>query len=114
MKPQITEKQLKALESLGQTETANRIRREINLKAKIEEIESSQRKTAEQAAKGLDFQTGVEYFDYCIDSHINGNFSQCERLFKDLTKADQKNLLNYISESYTAENPAYKYYFKQL
>lgn len=48
-------------------------------------------------AKKLDFSTEYEYFDYCIDSYINGNFSQCKNLFKAMTKKDKNNLLIYIS-----------------
>jgi len=47
-------------------------------------------------AKGLDFQTESEYFDYCIDSFINGNFTQCRKLFNDMRKQDRKELVNYI------------------
>lgn len=48
-------------------------------------------------AKGLDFETESDYFNYCIDSHINGNFSQCKRLFNDMRKEDRKGLLNYLN-----------------
>lgn len=48
-------------------------------------------------AKGLDFETESDYFEYCIDSHINGNFSQCKRLFEDMRQQDKKVFLNYMN-----------------
>lgn len=51
-------------------------------------------------AKRLDFTTEAEYFDYCVQSHINGNFSQCKKLFKDMTKADRHRLIEYIRDNY--------------
>lgn len=47
-------------------------------------------------AKGLDFETETDYFEYCIDSHINGNFTQCENLFNDMSRTDQKTFLSYL------------------
>ena len=47
-------------------------------------------------AKGLDFESETDYFNYCIDSYINGNFTQCKRLFKDMGRGDQKDLIEYI------------------
>ncbi len=63
-------------------------------------------------AKKLDFETEEQYFDYCIDSHINGNFSQCERLFKDMTKQDKKRLISYLQE--TSHKDIEKFYFNLL
>lgn len=48
-------------------------------------------------AKELDFTTEMEYFQYMIDSHINGNFTQCENLFKAMKKEDKKVFLNYMN-----------------
>lgn len=47
-------------------------------------------------AKRLDFTTEDQYFQYCADSHINGNFSQCRELFKAMTKADKHRLIEYL------------------
>lgn len=44
-------------------------------------------------AKELDFNSGYEYFRYCIDSFINGQKDQCRSLFNDMSKDDQKNLV---------------------
>lgn len=62
-------------------------------------------------AKKLDFSTEYEYFDYCIDSHINGNFSQCEKLFKAMTKKDRKRLIDFIPEELKEIK---NFYFKLL
>ena len=50
-------------------------------------------------AKELDFTTEIEYFDYCIDSHINGNLIQCEDLFEAMKKQDRLALIKYIDNS---------------
>lgn len=49
-------------------------------------------------AKGLDFETTAQYFDYLIDSHINGNFSQCKDLFFDMFPADREKFLSYCKQ----------------
>ena len=43
----------------------------------------AKRKYAEDLAKELDFTHDYEYFDYIIDSLVNGNRSQVKKLFKD-------------------------------
>lgn len=63
-------------------------------------------------AKQLDFDTEENYFEYCIESHINGNFSQCEDLFKKMSKADKKRLIRYIEQTGLAE--VEKFYFNLL
>ena len=68
-------------------------------------------------AKELDFQTEAEFFDYCIDSHINGNFSQCKELFKSMSKADQKELLLHIERNFVtgfSDKEIYNFYFNLL
>ena len=63
-------------------------------------------------ARELDFTTETEYFDYLIDSHINGNFSQCKRLFTDMKKEDQKRAIKYLLE-YGSEK-IYLFYLELL
>jgi hypothetical protein len=71
-------------------------------------------------AKKLDFTIEIEYFDYCINSYFNGNFSQCEELFKDMSKQDKKGLLNYIKTSYNCQEnyinvlEVYSFYFNLI
>ena len=65
-------------------------------------------------AKALDFSTETEYFDYCIDSYANGNYSQCQELFKDMSKADRKRLIQYIRDSFGYVHKAETYYFNLL
>jgi len=50
-------------------------------------------------AKKLDFATEEQYFQYCADSHINGNFTQCKSLFKAMTKADKHRLISYLRDN---------------
>lgn len=59
-------------------------------------------------AKGLDFETTAQYFDYLIDSHINGNFSQCKELFFDMFPADREEFLSYCKQ-YTEQ---YQFYIE--
>lgn len=65
-------------------------------------------------ARKLDFTTETEYFDYCINSYLNGNYSQCKELFKAMTKADRKNLIEYIRGCYDYEHEVLKYYISLL
>lgn len=65
-------------------------------------------------AKRLDFSTETEYFDYCINSYFNGNFSQCKELFKAMTKTDKKRLIDYIRGCYDHQHEVEKFYFSLL
>ena len=67
-------------------------------------------------AKSLDFNNEIQYFDYCIDSHINGNFDQCKELFADMTKQDRKRLIEYIEGCYDhpQSKAVYRFYWAML
>lgn len=65
-------------------------------------------------AKQLDFQSETEYFDYCIDSYINGNKDQCKNLFKKMKKEDRKRLLNYISQEMIQPSHMFNFYLNLL
>ena len=65
-------------------------------------------KNLKTLAKQLDFKNDADYFEYCIESYINGNFQQCKKLFKDMHKKDRVSLLRYIDE--TADRNTYKFY----
>jgi hypothetical protein len=53
---------------------------------------------AEDLAKDYDFETESEYFDYIIESYINGQPQQCKELFLQMAKDDQsKFLINYVN-----------------
>jgi len=64
-------------------------------------------------AKGLDFTTESEYFDYLIDSYLYGNFNQCKRLFNDMKKEAQKKFIKYVDNSYTNKD-IMDFYFNLL
>jgi hypothetical protein len=51
-------------------------------------------------AKELDFTQDYEYFDYCIDSHFNGNRTQCRKLFAAMKQEDKKELIKYIDSNF--------------
>lgn len=60
----------------------------------------------------LDFNSETEYFDYLIDSHINGNFSQCKRLFAEMRKEDKKRFIGYCDGGDLPK--VYEFYFNLL
>ena len=64
-------------------------------------------------AKELDFSNESEYFNYLIDSYINGQYAQCKRLLKAMKKADQKYFLKYF-ECYSTNKEIYNFYFDLL
>jgi len=57
------------------------------------------KKSLIKLAAELDFQYEYEYFEYMVDSHLLGNFSQCRELFKDLRIKDRKSFIEYIQNS---------------
>lgn len=65
-------------------------------------------------AKRLDFSTETEYFDYCINSWFNGNFTQCKELFKAMNKEDRKGLISYIKGCYDNRHEVEAFYFNLL
>jgi hypothetical protein len=65
-------------------------------------------------AKRLDFATETEYFDYCINSWFNGQFSQCRDLFSRMSKKDQKVLIQYIKGCYDYTHEVETFYFNLL
>jgi len=68
-------------------------------------------KNLKTLAKNLDFSSETEYFDYCINSWVNGNFSQCRELFFAMTKKDRKELITYIQGCYDYKHDVEKFYF---
>jgi hypothetical protein len=65
-------------------------------------------------AKRLEFTTETDYFDYCINSWFNGNFTQCKKLFSDMCKVDKKRLIEYIKGCYDYTHDVEKFYFNLL
>jgi hypothetical protein len=45
--------------------------------------------------QSLDFKTIEEYFEYIVDSKINGNYNQANELFNDLSKTQKKDFIEY-------------------
>lgn len=50
--------------------------------------------------KSYDFETIENYFDYILESEINGQRSQVESLIKALSTQQKKDCLNYFRSSY--------------
>jgi hypothetical protein len=65
-------------------------------------------------AKELDFTTEQQYFEYMIDTHINGQFSQCRNLFNEMSMADKKDFLLYMRNNSDQLASIYDYYFNLL
>lgn len=78
------------------------------------ELKNGIMKTLINLAKALDFTTETEYFDYCINSWFNGNFSQCQKLFSDMKKADRRELIKYIQGCYDYKHEVETFYFNLL
>ena len=49
-------------------------------------------------AKELDFETEIEYFDYIINSYINGQKTQTRALYKAMKEVDKLEFLVYVKE----------------
>ena len=56
------------------------------------------KKSLKTLCKVYEFENDYEYFDYIIESLINGNRTQCCELFNDLREADKKGCIRYIRE----------------
>ena len=52
--------------------------------------------------KELEFESIEEYFEYIIDSEINGQRKQVQSLIDDLSKSQKKDALKYLSETWVA------------
>ena len=61
-----------------------------------ENIESMAKKSLKTLCKAYEFENDYEYFDYIIESLINGNLTQCRELFNDLRETDKKSCIRYI------------------
>ena len=50
-------------------------------------------------AEELDFKTEIQYFDYIVESYINGQKQQVAKLFEAMLAVDQKEFLcNYLNK----------------
>lgn len=61
-------------------------------------------------AKSLEFSTTEEYYEYIINSKINGNTDQCCRLFRDMPKEYRKNFLSYLTDEVNRGGKGNVYY----
>lgn len=53
-------------------------------------------KNLNKLTKELGFTHKTEFFDYLIESHINGNFSQCKELFSEMIPQDREVFIDYL------------------
>lgn len=54
---------------------------------------------SQKLIKSLDFQNITEYFDYIIDSIINGNKEQAKQLFVDLSAKQKLDFYVFLKEN---------------
>lgn len=66
-------------------------------------------KKMEKIYSDLDFTSKEDYFNYCVESHINGNFTQCKKLFQELPKQYKHELINFIRDNY-GNDKVHNYY----
>ncbi|OQB39701.1 MAG: hypothetical protein BWY04_01536 [candidate division CPR1 bacterium ADurb.Bin160] len=72
-------------------------------------------KSALKMAKSLDFCSIDEFYNYLIDSYILGQFSQCRRLFTELSKEGRKNFLLWGKHAYAmCGTDVYNFYINLL
>lgn len=64
--------------------------------------------------RGLDFETVEEYFNYIIDSKINGQLDQVKSLFRDMPKEYRKDFLSYLADEVERENNGNTVYYQLL
>ncbi len=50
--------------------------------------------------QGLDLETLEDYFDYIIESKVNGQRTQARELFNELSKEQKKEFFNYVDTAY--------------
>ena len=58
--------------------------------------------------KALDFTTIQQYFEYVIESRINGNFQQAEKLIKKMSKDQKKEFMQYVDDNHSKQEDAIK------
>ena len=63
--------------------------------------------------KNYEFKTIEDYFNYIIDSKINGNFSQVKDLFNKLNKEQKSLCLKYLNYDDEIRQETLKYLINQ-
>ena len=64
--------------------------------------------------KAMDFDTTEEFYDYIVNSKVNGNTDQCCRLFKAMPKENRKEFLSYLADQVEKENNGHTVYYELL
>lgn len=54
--------------------------------------------------EGYDFKSINEYFDYIVESEVNGQRTQVTNLIDDMNKSQKKEAYTYISNNYGAND----------
>lgn len=57
---------------------------------------------SKKTIKGLDFNTIEDYFNYIIDSKINGQPQQAKQLYKDLSTRQKNNFVMHLNSIHAA------------
>jgi len=53
---------------------------------------------SKKTLKNYEFKTIEDYFNYIVDSQLNGNHSQVKKLFKRLSNEQKKTFFNYLNQ----------------
>lgn len=64
--------------------------------------------------RDLNFTSMDQYFEYIIESKINGNHSQVEKLFKQLKKEQRKEFLSYLADQLESNTNGNTVYYELL
>jgi hypothetical protein len=67
-------------------------------------------KALKTLVKAYGFTTDSEYFEYCINSYLNGNIKQAKELFTQMKLEDKKSFLLSYTEFY--DNPSQQNSYK--
>jgi hypothetical protein len=66
--------------------------------------------------KAYEFKTEDQYFEYCINSYLNGNMMQAKKLFLAMKKEDRKRFILSYTEYYDnpSQQESYKFFINLI
>jgi hypothetical protein len=63
--------------------------------------------------KGLEFSNKEQYYNYCIESYFNGQFTQCKELFNDMPHEYKHEFIDWMKGN-EISHEIYFWYVKQF
>jgi hypothetical protein len=67
-----------------------------------------------QTLKTYDYANVEDYFDYIVESHVNGQFAQVRELFGTLSKNQKAELLAYLQDGTKDQIACREYLLRQI